>query len=112
MATVGGLGLEGFGLNGLQALDFQQFCHAIDAARLARGLQLDGDSPRAVAPSVSPEDVVDEWHQFTVSFDLRGLDFAEPGVVARAADVEGVAHGSQSKSSWERELFDEGIRIG
>ena len=61
---------------------------------------------------MSPEDVVDEWHQFAISFGLRGLDFAEPGVVARAADFEGLAHGGQSKSSWESELFDEGIRIG
>jgi len=30
----------------------------------------------------------------------------------RAADFEGLADGGQSKSSWESELFDEGIRIG
>ena len=45
MPTVGGLGPEGFGLNGLQSLVFQQFCHTIDAARLTRGLQFDGDPP-------------------------------------------------------------------
>ena len=71
MPTVGGLGLEGLGLNGLQTLDFQQFCHAIDAARLACGLQLDGDPPRAVAPLVLPEDVADEGHQFPVSLFPR-----------------------------------------
>lgn len=47
--------------------------------------------------------VVDEWHPFAVSFDLRGLDFAEPGEAAHAADLEGLAHCGQSESSRESE---------
>ena len=71
--TVGGLGLEGLRLNGLQTLDFQQFCHAIDAARLASGLQFDGDPAGAVASFVLPEDVADEGHQFTIPLFSRGF---------------------------------------
>src|SRR5688572_27810269 len=112
MPAIGGFGFEGFGGNGLQTLDFQEFRHTIDAAGLADGLHLDGDSPRAVAPLMLPEDVADYGHELAISFRSGGFNFGQPGVIARAADVEGVAHGGQSECSLKGELFDEGIGIG
>ena len=112
VAAVGRPGSIGLGLNRLQTLVFQQFCHAIDAARPAAGLQLDGDPPGAVASLMLPEDVADEGHQFAVLLFSRGFGFRQPGIVAGAADLQRIARGSQRKGALESELFDDGIRIG
>ena len=112
MAAVGRFGFEGPRLNCLQTLHFQQFCHMIDAARSAAGLQLDGDPPGAVAPLMLPEDVADVRHQFAVLLCSLGFGFRQPGVVTGAAHLERVARGSQRKGTLESKLFDDGIRIG
>ena len=110
--AVGGLGREGFGLDGLKPLDFQEFRHPIDPTGLARDLHLDGDSPRAIASAVPPEDVADEGHQFTILLLSSRLDQGLPGVIACAADLEGIAHGGHSEDSLEGELFDQGVGVG
>jgi len=43
MPTVGCFGDEGFGLNGPQTLDFQEFCNTIDTAGLTLGAEFHGD---------------------------------------------------------------------
>ena len=111
VATIGGPRLEGLRLNCLQTLGFQQFGHAINAARPALGLQLDSDPASAVAPLMLPEDVANERHEFPVPLFPCGFRMQLPGVITSPADFQGVAHRNQRKGALKGELFNEGISL-
>src|SRR4051812_6015170 len=90
----------------------QQFCHAVDAARLAHGSELNGDPPGSIAAFVLPEDVADQGRELPVSLVLNGPGLGSPGVIPSPADFQRLAERSQRKGSLEGELFEECIHIG
>ena len=112
MPTVGGLGDEGFRLNGPQTLDFQEFCHPIDAAGLTSGVEFHGDPAHTVTASMMPEDVADQRQQLAISPGASGLGLASPGVEAGAADEQGVTESGHGEESLESELFNECVQVG
>src|SRR5690606_37289746 len=93
-------------------LVFQQFCHALDAARLPHGDQFHGDSPGAIAASMLPEQITDHRNQFLIALVSRRLALTLPGVVASTAHGERVADSNHGKRSFQGELFNQGVDIG
>src|SRR5262249_8214325 len=91
-------GPERLRLNRLQTELFQQPCHPAGPARLAAGRQFHGDPPGAVAPLVLPEDLADQGPQPGVFLFPRPGLAAGVGVVAGAADAQGLAHGRHGEA--------------
>jgi hypothetical protein len=112
VATLGRLGNERLGLNGPQALDFQEFGDPLDAARLAPRVQFHGDSPRAVPSLVPPENVANQRKQLAVALRAGRLLLTAPGVEAGATDSQSVANGMHGEGSWKEDLFDDRVDVG
>lgn len=110
--TLRRLGDERLGLNGLQALDFQEFGDALDAARLAPHAEFEGDASRPVAAFVSPEDVANQGEQLAIPLRASGLLLRTPGVEAGPADSQGLANDGHGEDSWKEDLFDDRVNVG
>jgi hypothetical protein len=94
-----------------QPLVFQQFRDSCHAARLAAVLQLLGDPPRAVTPLVPPEHLAHQRHQRAIfPFALR-LGFVPPGVKARPARAQDLAHRRHGKPSFQDNLINRRVHL-